>query len=165
MPREWNTPKRECWNAPIHQILKAIGISSSLEPSICPQPILVKQGDVFMLCSDGLNGMVNDRTMEMMVDFQDLSLTATNLVNAALEAGGHDNVTVTLVGIHESSHKKSTFKHFNPIDHKKTQEFPQTSQTQEKYCLLGRNPDCHDLNRRSVAQILLLAQSQQEQRF
>jgi hypothetical protein len=24
MPREWNTPKRECWNPPIHQILKAI---------------------------------------------------------------------------------------------------------------------------------------------
>ncbi len=24
MPREWNTPKREPWNAPIHQILKAI---------------------------------------------------------------------------------------------------------------------------------------------
>ncbi len=115
-----------------NQILKAIGISSSLEPTICPQPILVKQGDVFMLCSDGLNGMVNDRTMEMMVDFQDLSLTATNLINAALEAGGHDNVTVTLVGIHESSHKKSTFKHFNPIDYKNTQEFPQTSVNKKK---------------------------------
>jgi len=24
MPREWNTPKRECWNKPIYQILKAI---------------------------------------------------------------------------------------------------------------------------------------------
>lgn len=24
MPREWNTPKRECWNGPIHHILKAI---------------------------------------------------------------------------------------------------------------------------------------------
>ena len=24
MPREWNTPKREDWNQPIHQILKAI---------------------------------------------------------------------------------------------------------------------------------------------
>jgi hypothetical protein len=24
MPREWNTPNREPWNAPIHQILKAI---------------------------------------------------------------------------------------------------------------------------------------------
>jgi hypothetical protein len=24
MPREWNTPKREPWNAPIHNILKAI---------------------------------------------------------------------------------------------------------------------------------------------
>ena len=24
MPREWNTPHREKWNAPIHQLLKAI---------------------------------------------------------------------------------------------------------------------------------------------
>jgi hypothetical protein len=24
MAREWNTPKRECWNAPIHKILNAI---------------------------------------------------------------------------------------------------------------------------------------------
>lgn len=24
MPREWSTPKRDCWNAPIHQILKAV---------------------------------------------------------------------------------------------------------------------------------------------
>jgi len=24
VPREWNTPKRECWNPPIYQILKAI---------------------------------------------------------------------------------------------------------------------------------------------
>ena len=24
MPREWNTPVRDCWNAPIHQMLKAI---------------------------------------------------------------------------------------------------------------------------------------------
>ena len=24
MPREWNTPHREAWNAPIHQILRAI---------------------------------------------------------------------------------------------------------------------------------------------
>jgi hypothetical protein len=24
MPREWNTPVRDCWNVPIHQILKAI---------------------------------------------------------------------------------------------------------------------------------------------
>lgn len=24
MPREWDTPHRECWNSPIHHILKAI---------------------------------------------------------------------------------------------------------------------------------------------
>ncbi len=30
MPREWNTPVRECWNTPIHNILKAIDNHTSL---------------------------------------------------------------------------------------------------------------------------------------
>ena len=30
MPREWNTPHRECWNAPIHNILKAIDNHTSM---------------------------------------------------------------------------------------------------------------------------------------
>lgn len=30
MPREWNTPDRECWNTPIHNILKAIDNHTSL---------------------------------------------------------------------------------------------------------------------------------------
>lgn len=30
MAREWNTPIRECWNKPIHQILKAIDNHTSL---------------------------------------------------------------------------------------------------------------------------------------
>ena len=30
MPREWNTPNRECWNTPIHNILKAIDNHTSL---------------------------------------------------------------------------------------------------------------------------------------
>lgn len=38
MPREWNTPVRECWNAPIHNILKAIDNHIS---------IYLKTGDVW----------------------------------------------------------------------------------------------------------------------
>lgn len=30
MPREWNTPDRECWNAPIHNMLKAVDNHTSL---------------------------------------------------------------------------------------------------------------------------------------
>jgi len=97
-----------------NQILKALGISPNLEPTICQSPISPKQGDVFMLCSDGMNGMVNDRSMEMMIDFDDLGRSSNTLIQAALDAGGHDNVTVTLVGISESPHLKSNFKHFNP---------------------------------------------------
>jgi serine/threonine protein phosphatase PrpC len=97
-----------------NQILKALGISPNLEPTICQSPILPKQGDVFMLCSDGMNGMVNDRSMEMMVDFDDLGRSSNTLIQAALDAGGHDNVTVTLVGITESTYSTSQFKHYNP---------------------------------------------------
>ena len=97
-----------------NQILKALGISPNLEPTICQSPILPKQGDVFMLCSDGMNGMVNDRSMEMMIDFDDLGRSSNTLIQAALDAGGHDNVTVTLVGITESPYSTSQFKHYNP---------------------------------------------------
>lgn len=30
MPREWNTPDRECWNTPIHNMLKAVDNHTSL---------------------------------------------------------------------------------------------------------------------------------------
>ena len=98
-----------------NQILKALGISPNLEPTICQSPILPKKGDVFMLCSDGMNGMVNDQSMEMMINSSDINLSTQTLIRAALDAGGNDNVTVTLVGITSSPHTTSQFKHFNPI--------------------------------------------------
>jgi serine/threonine protein phosphatase PrpC len=115
-----------------NQILKALGISPNLEPTICQSPILPQKGDVFMLCSDGMNGMVNDRSMEMMIDFEDLNRSSRTLIQAALDAGGHDNVTVTLVGITESPHAISRFKHYNPkpnFDASGTQNFDSSAQT------------------------------------
>ncbi|MFM2037201.1 MAG: hypothetical protein RL432_140 [Bacteroidota bacterium] len=97
-----------------NQILKALGIGPLVEPTVASGPTSVKEGDVFMLCSDGLSGMVNDASMEMMVDYLNLEMSAQNLVNSALANGGHDNITVTLVGITNSPHKTSEFTHYNP---------------------------------------------------
>lgn len=60
-------------------------------------------GDVFALCSDGLHGEVDDKTIAaVLLGERDLGLAADRLVRLANDAGGHDNVTVVLVRVGES---------------------------------------------------------------
>jgi serine/threonine protein phosphatase PrpC len=112
-----------------NQILKALGIGPLVEPTVAASPTLVKKGDVFMLCSDGLSGMINDSSIHMMVDNNDLELSANNLVNAANTNGGTDNITVTLVGILDSPHNSSDFTDFNPKETRS--EFENLNNTNE----------------------------------
>ncbi len=54
-------------------------------------------GDVFLICSDGLTSMVPDATIaELVIEADDIATAAERLVAAALDAGGRDNVTVVL---------------------------------------------------------------------
>jgi protein phosphatase len=58
----------------------------------------LNSGDIFMLCSDGLSGMVDDDgILDILNRYKDLRETANKLVAQANEAGGNDNVTVVLV--------------------------------------------------------------------
>lgn len=57
------------------------------------QPML---GDRYLLCSDGLSDMVVDADIESALQADSIDLAATELVRRALEAGGHDNVTVVI---------------------------------------------------------------------
>ncbi len=98
-----------------NQILSALGHTADVKGSVCKSPIKVQKDDVFMLCSDGLNGLLHDSLMQEMIDPKNLQLTKSNLFNAAMDNGGHDNITILLVGVNSSSHyKKSEFKSFNP---------------------------------------------------
>jgi serine/threonine protein phosphatase PrpC len=55
-------------------------------------------GDVLLLASDGLTGMVTDAEIErILANGGELETTANRLVEAANQAGGEDNVTVLLV--------------------------------------------------------------------
>ena len=118
-----------------NQILKALGTSSVVEGTICQVPLQVKSGDVFLLCSDGLNGMVNDRGLEMMLQGQNLTQSGEDLIRAALDAGGLDNVTATMVAIEESAHSISKFVDYNPVkkfDGSSTQAFMTSPSTSSK---------------------------------
>jgi protein phosphatase len=56
----------------------------------------IQPGDSIMLCSDGLNDMINDDIIERMLTE---GFDAEALCNAADEAGGHDNVSVVIARI------------------------------------------------------------------
>lgn len=64
----------------------------------------VQRGDVFLLCSDGLSGMVEDEELcSITSSTEDLGEACRKLINAANEHGGEDNITVVLVRVEDLS--------------------------------------------------------------
>ncbi|MBE8952035.1 MAG: Stp1/IreP family PP2C-type Ser/Thr phosphatase [Quinella sp. 1Q7] len=57
----------------------------------------VQGGDIFLLCTDGLTNMVDDATIAKIL--QTAENPADVLIDAALAAGGRDNVTVIVAGV------------------------------------------------------------------
>lgn len=82
-----------------NQITNALGLENMTAPVICTTPIIPEPGSVFVLCSDGLSGMVNNKGIQSIVSRNNIPLDerARMLVQQANEAGGLDNITVQLV--------------------------------------------------------------------
>ncbi len=79
-------------------ILRAVGVSDKLSLDILKGKIL--QGDLFLLCSDGLTDMVVDSEIEQILSSPvALPQKADSLIEIAKSAGGNDNVTVVLAEI------------------------------------------------------------------
>jgi protein phosphatase len=63
------------------------------------QGMLLNPGDVILLCTDGLTDLVNDREIQDMLQGRTLQQCAQALIDLACERGGHDNITVVLLGV------------------------------------------------------------------
>ncbi len=78
-------------------LTRALGVGASVEADVTRMPL--KRGDRIMLCSDGLHGMVNDKTIAEIIGggkSLDLKKAARELIDLANKAGGTDNITVAL---------------------------------------------------------------------
>jgi protein phosphatase len=81
-----------------HIITKAIGTAPHVEPDLCIEPILV--GDIYFLCSDGLTDYVSDEKIhEILYTHTCLQKASEQMVQAAKENGGADNVTVLMLRV------------------------------------------------------------------
>jgi protein phosphatase len=77
-------------------ILQALGTSDTVQVDLTY--VDLRQGDVLLLCSDGLSGMVRfDEIREILRTSSDPLDTCKALTERANQAGGHDNITVIVV--------------------------------------------------------------------
>ena len=80
-------------------ILRAMGSHAEVEVTTWEEPFPVRAGDRFLLCSDGLYDLVEDDEIKRIVMLSDPQTACENLITLAKERGGHDNITVGIVGL------------------------------------------------------------------
>ena len=79
-------------------ITRALGSDPNTRPDM--YEINVETGDRLLVCSDGLSSMIEDEQIEaVMRRVPDPQHCASQLVNEAIAAGGHDNVTVIVSNV------------------------------------------------------------------
>jgi protein phosphatase len=79
-------------------IVRALGMKETVQVDVHTE--VARMGDCYMLCSDGLSGMItDDKIRDLVAGEHDLDRAAERLITAANAAGGKDNITVILARI------------------------------------------------------------------
>lgn len=80
-------------------ILRALGQSPTCQVDVAND--VAQSGDLFLLCTDGLNGELTDSDILGIVSDHDADLDAMSaeLIRSACSAGGRDNVTVVAIRV------------------------------------------------------------------
>lgn len=86
-----------------HLVTQALGISASVSMHLGEEE--VRSGDIYLLCSDGLNDQVEESDIELIIESlkTNLPLAAEHLVQLANDNGGYDNISVALVRIRDAA--------------------------------------------------------------
>lgn len=78
-------------------ITKSVGFQGEVDADIDIR--VVREGDRFLLCTDGLSNMVRDEEIRDIVTTNDLEPACRKLIDIANERGGDDNITALLVEV------------------------------------------------------------------
>lgn len=78
-----------------HVITRAIGSSKDLEVDV--QDFEAKDGDILLLCSDGLTNMICENEIYSIIKDNEPEKACEQLIEAAKGKGGEDNITVIVI--------------------------------------------------------------------
>lgn len=112
MVREGLITSEEAETHPRRNILqRSMGVSEQVEVDVM-QPLTMREGDTFVLCSDGLHGLVKEDEILGVLEVagQEIEVGAQELIRRALSRGAPDNVTVIVARVDGSDAPRAFFR-------------------------------------------------------
>jgi len=82
-----------------HILTAALGSGRTVVPHAPDRPFVLEEGDTLVLCTDGLWGLIGDQELASLVKSTPPNQACLRLVNRALERGGPDNITVSVLRV------------------------------------------------------------------
>jgi protein phosphatase len=92
------TPQQARYDSRRHLLTRAVGIEIPVQVELQEQEVLTE--DIYLLCSDGLNDMLEDHTIQTILQqnfSHSLKQTAQLLIKVANDKGGEDNISLILI--------------------------------------------------------------------
>jgi PPM family protein phosphatase len=80
-----------------HILTAALGAGQEVSPDVPEHPVPIEKGDVILLCTDGLWGLLAENELQAAVAAAEPSEACRALVELAKERGGPDNITVQII--------------------------------------------------------------------
>lgn len=97
-------------------ILRALGTKETVEVDVEKYPLQLACGDILLMCTDGLSGMIDDCAMQSIIESKEnLEDCVDALVSAANAPDkGRDNITCQLIRMENPTAVKSSFPDYTP---------------------------------------------------
>lgn len=80
-----------------HVLTAALGAGHDITPDTPSQPVRLEVGDVLVLCTDGLWGMMADEEIQTVVQSENPTAACRTMIETAKKRGGPDNITVQVL--------------------------------------------------------------------
>lgn len=122
-------------------ITRALGINKKVKVDYKSE--IVKNGDIYVLCTDGLNGELSDFMINDIVSLykSDVESISDELIKAANNAGGRDNTTVISIMVKNEVYSTSNMDSLNLCQKDIIVSNDENSEQSSKEDLLIRNFD------------------------
>ncbi|MFZ0733668.1 MAG: Stp1/IreP family PP2C-type Ser/Thr phosphatase [Candidatus Sulfotelmatobacter sp.] len=82
-----------------HILTAALGSGRDVTPHTPEQPIPLEEGDILILCTDGLWSLLNEHELSRVAQANSPADACARLIRIALERGGPDNITVLVMRV------------------------------------------------------------------
>ncbi|MGD9540897.1 PP2C family protein-serine/threonine phosphatase [Methylocystis sp.] len=89
-------------------ILQALGTRQEISPDLWSEGMRLRLGDRFILCSDGLSNLASDADIARIVSRHPPREACAALIDAALAAGGYDNISVGVFAVERAAPNQSS---------------------------------------------------------